>query len=147
MTPAWKEEADRDKLSSNSPSQETPLLTQQVVLLCELASIEASRLQAQMASDGYRRELKVKQWHWQQSRRELRFQYAVVQLIRELQDLLRSRPAGLVLVQVVVAHREEPSLLEALAGILKTGQQEYPKLRGQLIEIEEQVVEMAGRLC
>src|SRR5262249_18417703 len=50
----------------------------------------------------------------------------------------QSRPIGLALVQVVVAHREEPSLLEALSGVLKTAQQEYPTLRGQLIEVDRE---------
>jgi 8-amino-7-oxononanoate synthase len=76
-----------------------------------------------------------------QSRRELRFQDAVLQLVQEIQNLLRSKPAGSVLVQVVVARREEPSFLEALVGVLKTVQQEYPKLRGQLIEVEEKLQE------
>jgi len=71
-----------------------------------------------------------------QSRREQRFQDLVFQLIRELQSLLQSRPTGPVLVQVVVTDIEEPSRLSALAGVLKTAEQEYPNLRGQLIEVE-----------
>src|SRR5439155_1535233 len=65
------------------------------------------------------------------------------------QDLWQSHPAGEkastsllgkeptpLLVQVVVADTEEPSLLSALAGVLKVAQQEFLTLRGQLIEVE-----------
>ena len=43
--------------------------------------------------------------------------------------------------QVVVAHKEEPSFLEALVAVLKTVQQEYPQLRGQLIEVDGELAE------
>jgi 3-oxoacyl-(acyl-carrier-protein) synthase/NAD(P)-dependent dehydrogenase (short-subunit alcohol dehydrogenase family)/acyl carrier protein len=78
----------------------------------------------------------------------------VVQLIQELQHLLQSRPAvpaasplEPVLVQVVVAHRQEPSFLEALAGMLKTVRMEYPKLVGQLIEVEREPGEKELLAC
>ena len=132
LTPSWKEEVT----TRVRPEHPVPLPTQRVILLYDLPSIQAPHLQAQMASDGHGQELKVKNWHSSQSRREQRFQDAVVQLIQELQHLQQSRPARPVLIQVVVVHREEPSFLAALASVLKTTQQEYPKLRGQLIEVE-----------
>src|SRR5262249_25582020 len=108
-----------------------------LILLCDLPQIEPLSLQARLASG----ELKVKNWQSPQSHRAWRFQDMVVQLIQELKLLLQSQSEGWVLVQVVVAHREEPTLLEALAGVLKTVQQEYPKLRGQLIEVEQDAEE------
>src|SRR5437764_658933 len=132
LTPSWKEEVT----TRVRPEHPVPLPTQRVILLYDLPSIQAPHLQAQMASDGHGQELKVKNWHSSQSRREQRFEDAVVQLIQELQHLQQSRPARPVLIQVVVVHREEPSFLAALASVLKTTQQEYPKRRGQLIEVE-----------
>jgi len=128
MTPVWKEKAiaERGQASLQRSSEETLPPTELLVLLCDLPGILASRIQAHMSSHGRCRSLLSSQ-----RRREQRFQDAVVQLIQELQCLQQSRPAGQVLVQVVVAHGGEPSLLEALVSVLKTAQQEYPKLRGQ----------------
>src|SRR5439155_976560 len=135
LTPGWKEKAVGGQALPLHPSEEAPIFAQQVVLLCDIPSVEASRLQARMTSGVLCRSLSSSQ-----SRRELRFQDVVLQLIQELQHLLAGVGKGLVpfLVQVVVAHREEPSLLEALAGVLKPAEQEYPQLQGQLIEIEEE---------
>src|SRR5262249_46458145 len=143
LTPGWKEEVilGRGQASSQRISQESPVLAESLVLLCDLPDIEASRIQAQLAPRGRCRSL-----HSSEFRRGLRFQDMVVQLIQELQDLQQPRPSGVegalpvptasVLVQVVVAQREESSFLEALAAVLKVAQQEYPQLRGQLIEVE-----------
>jgi len=147
LTPGWKEEAvGRQSLAEETPSSAvgtgpcvcslTPVAAP-LVLLCDLPGIEASRLQAQLIEGGRCLSLRSIQF-----RRDHRFRDAVVQLIQELQHLQQSRSAdggkGLApfLVQVVVAHREEPSFLEALVGVLKWGQQEYPKLRGQIIEVD-----------
>ncbi|TMC14601.1 MAG: SDR family NAD(P)-dependent oxidoreductase, partial [Chloroflexi bacterium] len=151
LIPGWKEA----EIPSPGPS-EGPLLASvatrglvPVVFLCELASIHASRIQAQMASGERCRSL-----HSQRARRKERFQDIVVQLTQEIQSLLRSRLPGKqveamgmglasppsaavpLLVQVVVASREEPSFLEALVRVLRTAQLEFPKLQGQLIEVE-----------
>ena len=137
LTPDWKEEA-----VAGPPlhlSEEAPIFSQQVVLLCDIPTIEASRIQAQMAPGVLCHDL-----HSSHLRRELRFQDIVLQLIQELQHLLAGVGKGLapLLVQVVMAHREEPSLLEALVGVLKSVEQEYPQLQGQLIEIEEEQKKM-----
>jgi polyketide synthase PksN len=152
LTPRWKEEA----IAPPSPSEGThlsirqlaPVASNQLVLLYDLPDIEASHIQAQLSPGGRCVGTGLAPVHVptapvQRPRRELHFQDAVMHLIQELRHLLQSRLSGVgkglapFLVQVVVAHRqEEPSLLEALAAVLKTAQQEYPKLQGQLIEVE-----------
>jgi acyl transferase domain-containing protein/acyl carrier protein len=154
LTPVWKEadSAGQGQALPRRQLEEVLPPVQQLVLLCDLPGIEVSRIQAGLSESGRCRSMTVgKQTeavgertgtspvptvHFQQSRRERHFQDVVQQLIQELQRLLQSRPAGSVLMQVVVAHREEPSFLEALASVLKTAQQEYPQLQGQLIEVE-----------
>ncbi|TMC15504.1 MAG: SDR family NAD(P)-dependent oxidoreductase, partial [Chloroflexi bacterium] len=126
LTPIWQ----KDAIVGPHIAQETALPVT-LILLCDLPDIAASSIQAQMATGGHCRSLSSAQ-----SRRELRFQDAVVQLIQELQHLLQAKSVEPMLVQVVVADREEPSRLSALAGVLKTAQQEYPQLAGQLIEVE-----------
>src|SRR5213079_2667492 len=51
----------------------------------------------------------------------------------KLQSILRSRPAGKVLVQVVVEDAGEQAVLAGLAGLLKTAGLENPKIAGQLV--------------
>src|SRR5436305_10132717 len=91
LIPGWKEA----EIPSPGPSEE-PLLASAatrglvpVVFLCELASIHASRIQAQMASGERCRSL-----HSQRARRKERFQDIVVQLTQEIQSLLPSRLPG-----------------------------------------------------
>src|SRR5439155_10238499 len=111
LTSDWQEE----EIIPASPSQRSAILAQQVVLLCELPGIEASRIQAQLVDGGHCRKLKVQSWESLQPRREQRFQDMVIQLIKELQHLFQSQPAEHVLVQAIEVRRQEPSLLEALA--------------------------------
>jgi acyl transferase domain-containing protein/glyoxylase-like metal-dependent hydrolase (beta-lactamase superfamily II)/2-polyprenyl-3-methyl-5-hydroxy-6-metoxy-1,4-benzoquinol methylase len=136
VMPGWKEET----VSMYKPEATTEPLAlgafNPLVLLCDLPDTLASRIQSQMASGKFCRRLSVNFGHNSPSRREQRFQEAVLQLIQELQHLLQSCPSGPLLIQVVVGRQKEPSFLEALAGVLKTAQLEHPKLRGQLIEIE-----------
>ncbi|TMC15469.1 MAG: KR domain-containing protein, partial [Chloroflexi bacterium] len=146
LTPGWQEEALAKRVSAASlrSSEQGRAPIKLLVLLCDFPGILASRIQAQIVGEGYCRSLLSSQAH-----RAQRFQDMVVQLIQELQHLRQSHPAEVTqeagtslttvapfLVQVVVAHREEPSLLEALLAVLKVAQQEYPKLRGQLIEVD-----------
>ncbi len=61
-----------------------------------------------------------------------------VQLFRCLQAILHSRPAGEVLVQVVVPREaDEGGVLAALSGLLKSAHQENPRLLGQVVEVDE----------
>jgi glyoxylase-like metal-dependent hydrolase (beta-lactamase superfamily II)/aryl carrier-like protein len=139
LIPSWKEATIPMHQPSVVPAE--PL-----VLLCGLSDLFVSRIEPKLASDGRCRSLSVGTGLAPvRPRRELSFQETMMQLIQELQHFLQSRPIkpGLApfLVQVVVVHGEEASLLEALAGVLKTAQLEYPMLRGQMIEIEEETSE------
>jgi polyketide synthase PksN len=109
FTPNWKEEA----ITRLRQAEEVSPPSERLVLLCNLPSVEASRIEARMACGGRCRVLKVKNGP---ACREQHLQETAVQLIRELQRLLQSKPAGQVQAQVVVAQREEASLLEALVG-------------------------------
>ncbi|TMC23897.1 MAG: SDR family NAD(P)-dependent oxidoreductase, partial [Chloroflexi bacterium] len=139
LTPGWKEEA----ISSIAPSEPVPPLARQLVLLCDLAKIDASRLQAELVRSGHCPEVNVRHLSLSAALRQERFQDAVVQLIQALQQLWDKGACspgaqGLILVQVVVVHGQQPSLLQALAGVLKTAQHEYRQLIAQLIEAEEE---------
>src|SRR5579864_9286101 len=79
LIPGWKEETVK-RVQSADPEC--------LVLLCDLASIDASHTEAKLALGGICRNLNS-----QQSRREQRFQDIVLQLIQELK-LLFSKPKG-----------------------------------------------------
>jgi polyketide synthase PksM len=65
-----------------------------------------------------------------------RFRNYAVRVFEALQNILKTKPAGDVLVQVVVRNQAEQQLFTGLGGLLKTAQIENPKLKGQLIEVE-----------
>jgi glyoxylase-like metal-dependent hydrolase (beta-lactamase superfamily II)/acyl carrier protein len=137
LVPGWKEAA----LPTHQPSAIPTVgerLAPSLVLLCGLPDSFASRIEAKLASGGRCRNVSS-----EAPRRELRFQEAVIQLINFVGTWLAPvrAPMAPILVQLVVVHSEEASLLEALAGVLKTAQLEYPQLRGQLIEVEGELEE------
>ena len=77
-----------------------------------------------------------------------------MQAFEEIQRILKTKPRGNVLIQIVVPAQKEPQLLSGLTGLLKTAQLENPKLSGQLIEVEDGIDAQAiieklkeNRLC
>jgi len=63
-----------------------------------------------------------------------RFQCYAVQVFEEIRNILKDKPGGRVLIQVVVSGQGEQQLFSGLTGMLKTARLENPKLVGQLIE-------------
>jgi polyketide synthase PksN len=70
-------------------------------------------------------------------------------VLARLQELLRAKASGPVLVQVVVAQFGAQQLSAALAGLLRSARLEQPKLLGQVIALERDEGEqaLAARLC
>jgi len=67
-------------------------------------------------------------------RLEERYGSYAVQLLKQLQGIVESAPRRPVLVQLVVPARE--AILQGLSALLRSAQQEYPKLVGQLVAVE-----------
>nr|WP_092067193.1 SDR family NAD(P)-dependent oxidoreductase [Dendrosporobacter quercicolus]NSL46455.1 SDR family NAD(P)-dependent oxidoreductase [Dendrosporobacter quercicolus DSM 1736]SDL51052.1 Acyl transferase domain-containing protein [Dendrosporobacter quercicolus] len=63
-----------------------------------------------------------------------RFETYALRVFDEIQNIIKSKPSGKVLIQIVVTNENEQQLFCGLAGLLKTAQLENPKLIGQLIE-------------
>jgi polyketide synthase PksN len=103
---------------------------QHVVMFCEAADISLRRIQTQING------VRCLTLQSAQDGIEGRFQDYAAQVFEEIQNILIAKPAGKVLVQIVVPNQEEQQLLAGLSGLLKTAQLENPKLIGQLIEIE-----------
>ncbi len=77
---------------------------------------------------------------------EQRFQSYASQILKKIQNLLASRPEGLVLLQVVVPSSGEGNLFSSLAGLLKTAALENSKFIGQMIEMERSEKRLLERL-
>jgi acyl transferase domain-containing protein/acyl carrier protein/SAM-dependent methyltransferase len=67
---------------------------------------------------------------------EERFRDYTIRVFEEIQGILKEKPKGRTLVQILVFTREEKQLFTGLSGLLKTARLENPKLIGQLIEVE-----------
>ena len=80
-----------------------------------------------------------------------RYTTHALELLNAVQTALRSRPRGVMPIQLVVLEAERPeyAVLAGLCALLETAQQENPALRAQLIEIEGQqsVAEVVRRLA
>jgi polyketide synthase PksN len=121
--PIWKEEA--------VIQESTELIyDRHIVMLCELNDISQEIIEKQIKG--------IQCFILQSKQQEIedRFQYYAVQLFEEVQRIIKNKPQGNVLLQVVVTTEEEQQLFSGLSGLLKTAQLENPKLIGQLIEVE-----------
>jgi polyketide synthase PksN len=123
LHPCWKEQAIAQEAIVPKP-------VQHVVMLCEPNKTTQKMIKTQI--DGVRCLIMQSK----QEGIEERFQVYVTQVFEEIQNILKARPAGKVLVQIVVPNRLEQQVFAGLSGLLKTAQLENPKLIGQLIEID-----------
>jgi polyketide synthase PksN len=67
---------------------------------------------------------------------EERFQLYAARVLAEIQNILKEKPAGRALIQIVVFNQAEQQLFRGLSGILNSARLENAKLVGQLIELE-----------
>ena len=74
-------------------------------------------------------------------------EYAL-ECFEHIQTILRSRPEGKVLMQVVVPDHEEQTILAGLSGLLKTASLENPQFLGQIILVPGEITteELGWRL-
>jgi len=67
---------------------------------------------------------------------EERFENYAVQVFEKIQSILRDKPEGEVLIQVVVPNQGEQQLFSGITGLLRTVRLENPKIISQLIEVD-----------
>jgi polyketide synthase PksN len=123
LQPSWKEQV---------VPQEDPALEyiEHVVMLCEVNGISQKGIETYQA--GVR--VITLQSKWKDI--DEGFILYATQAFEEIQCIIKNKPKGNVLIQVVVSTQKEQQLFSALSGLLKTAQLENPKLIGQLIEVE-----------
>ncbi|MCP4647336.1 MAG: hypothetical protein GY852_06315, partial [bacterium] len=61
-----------------------------------------------------------------------RFSAYALQLFEEIQAILKAKPKGKVLFQIVISSKEERRLFAGFSGLLKTAHSENPKFIGQV---------------
>ncbi|UMR34190.1 SDR family NAD(P)-dependent oxidoreductase [Paenibacillus polymyxa] len=125
LEPVWKEQ-------DVSPEVEAPTYDRRIILLCEPDKALPERLEARLNGAA-----QILAFSSGKSRVDERFQAYAVQAFESIQSILKDKPAGRVLVQLVVTAAGEGQLFSGLSGLLKTARLENPKLIGQLIEVEQ----------
>ncbi|KPA18737.1 polyketide synthase, partial [Candidatus Magnetomorum sp. HK-1] len=67
---------------------------------------------------------------------EKKFQDHAVFIFEKIQAIVRSKPKGMILIQIVFSRSSDHNLLLGLSGILKTAHLENPKIIGQVIALD-----------
>ena len=140
MAPTWRE-PDRDAAPA------VPTFSQHLAIFCEPVDLSRDDLDARLA--GMNASCRVSNTPKEDI--AARVQAHLSRVFEEVRAILRARPQGPVLVQVVVpCNAEEQRLFAAISALLKTAHLENPHLIGQLIEVQDNFAtwcdELAERL-
>ncbi|MCP5003294.1 MAG: SDR family NAD(P)-dependent oxidoreductase, partial [Planctomycetes bacterium] len=122
-TPVWKETAA-------PPAAMKQAYGGRHVLLCEISEVKANELQFLIPGSNC---IDLKS---EKAQLETRFSGYAVGCFEMIRKLLENKPEGKVLVQILIANTREQTLIAGLSGLLKTAALEYPKLVGQIIQVE-----------
>ncbi|HXH10353.1 MAG TPA: SDR family NAD(P)-dependent oxidoreductase [Alphaproteobacteria bacterium] len=127
MAPTWRA-PDRDAAPA------VPTFSQHLTIFCEPADLSRDDLDARLA--GMNASCLVS--NAPEEDIAARVQAHLTRVFEEVRAILRARPHGPVLVQVVVpGTAEEQRLFAAISALLKTAHLENPHLIGQLIEVQD----------
>ena len=138
-TPAW-----HISTVDNSVEAGKSKFAEHYVIVCELPQVKVGQLESMLgqsqclALQSTRGETNIAQ----------RYSEHALQCLERIQKIFEEKPAGKVLVQVVVAEEGEQALLAGLSGLLKTAELENPHIQGQLILVpaETSTEELVGHL-
>ena len=130
VEPCWK----RWEAVCISDTEVGPLYIQHIVILCEMDETLRESVENGLNGTAHTRRCIILQSSYQGL--EERFREYAAMVFGEIQAVLRDKPKGRVLVQIVVQNQGEQRLFSGLSGLLKTACAENPNIVGQLIEIE-----------
>jgi polyketide synthase PksN len=129
LQPYWKEQA----ISYGREEAILPAYDQHLVILYTPNAVTQDSIETKMS--GVARTQRYLIFNTQQEGSK-EFQNYALQVFEEIQNILRNKPMGKILIQVVVPVEGEQQLFAGISGFLKTVQLENPKVMGQLIEVE-----------
>nr|DAC82021.1 TPA_exp: polyketide synthase [uncultured bacterium] len=126
--PAWKEEVVPADI-------ESPEYAEHLILLCGLDAYSTQTIQANIKGGSC--------FHLHSNSQCLASRYAdiSIQVFERIKKILKQKPLGNILFQVIVPAHGAGRLFSGLSGLLKTAQLENPKIIGQLIEINPDATE------
>ncbi len=125
LEPVWKEtNLDKEK--------EIAEYVEHLVFLCELDGITSEDIDARIKTANC---IILKPNKKGQKIGE-RYQNYALRMIEEIQQVIKRKPGGKVLIQAVVTVEGEKQMFAGLSGILKTAHLENQKIIGQLIELD-----------
>jgi acyl transferase domain-containing protein/enoyl-CoA hydratase/carnithine racemase/NAD(P)-dependent dehydrogenase (short-subunit alcohol dehydrogenase family)/acyl carrier protein/2-polyprenyl-3-methyl-5-hydroxy-6-metoxy-1,4-benzoquinol methylase len=120
-SPVWQEAVQ----DGREPSESQP---RRHVFLCDLPGVDAVQLEALLPNSRC-----VALRTAPQKNIAERFSEFAVTFFEQMQELLRDRPEGQWIVQIVIADDEESRVLTGLSALLKTAALEHPSLAGQCV--------------
>ncbi|WDZ63581.1 type I polyketide synthase [Paenibacillus polymyxa] len=123
LEPFWKEQVALQKVAR-------PKFSQHLVVLCELDHFAERSIESLMKGT---RCIKL---HASQSSMDERFQAYALQLLTEVQMVLKEDSKGSVLIQIAVSAQSAQQPFAGLLGLLQTAEKENPKIVGQFVELE-----------
>jgi acyl transferase domain-containing protein/pimeloyl-ACP methyl ester carboxylesterase/acyl carrier protein len=131
IEPDWKEQPLHRQ---NTPKDRIiHMYSQQLVFICESDKVSMENMATRMKEIAETQRLIILKS--QETRIDKRFQEYVGVMFTEIQNILKDKPTGKVLVQVVVFSQGEQQLFTGFTGLLKTARLESSKFFGQLIEL------------
>ncbi|WPQ61784.1 SDR family NAD(P)-dependent oxidoreductase [Chitinophaga sancti] len=122
FTPRWLPAADIGQQLPELPGKH-------IILLCELENVPVRELE-DMLGGAVCRQLESDQQHLGTAYTD----YCMAAL-EAIKNMLLEKSNRNILVQIVVGTNGDTSVFAGLSGLLKTAQQEYPSLKGQLIMV------------
>lgn len=123
LEPSWKEKAaEKEVVSVNYDKH--------MVILCETERIYESTIMKAMKG------VRCITLQSKQKNIDGRFRIHGLRVFEEIKNLLKDKPKGKVLIQVVIPDNHQNRLYSGLSGLLKTADLENSKHVGQLIETE-----------
>lgn len=123
VTPTWEQQT-----ITVQPGQDQFEYTQRHVVLCELPHVNAKMVESSIANC-HCLSLQTK---IQKNIAEC-FNEVAETCFELIKKILKDKPHGQVLVQIVLANKQEETLFAGLSGLLKTAALENPMIRGQII--------------
>src|SRR5688572_16575764 len=123
ITPVWRESSVKTPAEARRVED-----AERHIILCGLSHVSARQLES-LAAHSHCHTL----YAGAENSVAQRYSEYALACFERIQTVLRGKPQGRVLVQIVVADDEEHALLAGLTGLLKTAALEQPQLTGQLM--------------
>jgi acyl transferase domain-containing protein/acyl carrier protein len=125
LAPEWKEAAAINK--------ETDPYDNHLIILCEVPEISGRQLTEALTEN-------IGNFSFMEladtkSDIGLRYKRYTGQIFEEIKKVLSEKNSNKILVQLIIHNDEEEKLYGAFSGLLKTAEQENPRINGQIIEI------------